>query len=174
MRLSLNKILTTCFLVLLGSLNAYSQEEFLRLDSVTEIKQELGLNAQYVSGSYSYFYDDSDSIDLTHSANQIIKIGNVSLVVEGAGSNGVTLSSYNRIDELSIKLDNIYLLGPDELFDNLANVSYLSRKAWYTTRKLDMITKHDDFLVIHFKGQTDNAYQWKIFYRIELQYFSNE
>lgn len=174
MRLSLNKILTTYILVLLGSFNAYSQEEFLRLDSVTEIKQELGLNAQYVSGSYSYFYDDSDSIDLTHSANQIIKIGNVSLVVEGAGSNHVSLSSYNRIFELSIKLDNIYLLGQDELFDNLADGSYLSRKAWYTTRKLDMITKHDDFLVIHFNGQTDDAYQWKIFYRIELQYFSNE
>jgi hypothetical protein len=174
MRLSLNKILTTYILVLLGSFNAYSQEEFLRLDSVTEIKQELGLNAQYVSGSYSYFYDDSDSIDLTHSANQIIKIGNVSLVVEGAGSNHVSLSSYNRIDELSIKLDNIYLLGQDELFDNLADASYLSRKAWYTTRKLDMITKHDDFLVIHFNGQTYDAYQWKIFYRIELQYFSNE
>lgn len=174
MRLSLNKSLIVFILGLFSPLSAYSQEEFLRLDSIIEIKQELGLNAQYVSGNYSYFYDDTDSIELVHSANQIIKIGNISLIVEGAGSNGVSLSSYNRIDELSIKLDNIYLLGQDELFDNLVNLSYLGRKAWYTTRKLDMISKNDDSLIIHFKGWTDNAYQWKIFYRIELQYFSNE
>ena len=174
MRLSLNKISTAFLLVLISPFSSYSQEEFLQLDSIVEVNLELGLNAQYVSGSYSYFYDDTDSIDLTHSANQIIKIANVSLVVEGAGNNGVSLSSYNRIDELSIKLDNIYLLGQDELFNNLASESYLSRKAWYNTRKLDMISKNDGFLIIHFKGQTDNAYQWKIFYRIELQYYSNE
>ena len=156
----------------LGSTSLFSQEEFLQLDSIVEVSQELALSPQYVSGNYSYFYDDSDSINLIRSVNQIIKIGNISLVIEGAGNNMVSFNAQNRIDEISIKLDDIILLAQDELLTAMASNSYLSRKAWYATEKANIISKNDEYISVRFKGQTDDANEWRIFYRIELQYFS--
>ena len=100
------------FLVGLFSIQSYAQESFLQLDSVVLVQQDINLT------KYGYNFEDTDSINLLISSNQLIKVRSITVVAKGSNypslSNGNAIDTYNSLYDASVSLGGITMFSKED------------------------------------------------------------
>ena len=141
-----------------------AQESFLKLDSLVTIDYSwLPERQNTPSGVSGYDYNDTDSILVNVSANQVVKITRLMI-----SSNGLKYSTYltgYNLDHFTLQIENLILLGKND-FQEMGEVLFA-----------DLLPQinltHQSNLILNVDARIPNS-QLRIDWRIELQYFSYE
>ena len=175
MRLSLNKFRFSLALslIFLLNLNSMAQEEFLQLDSIVVIEEELNFS----TGSSNYNIG-RDTVDIIVGPSQYVKLRKVSFSMRSTAS--VNFAS-EYLDMSIGTTTNLYLdLASSMLKWNASSTSNASnfRTDYLDPQSIKIETFPNEFLTenqevfINYDNRTNTSHN--LYYRLELVYFSYE
>jgi hypothetical protein len=156
-----------------------AQEEFLRLDSIVVINQDLAISK--VVGR-SYDYEGHDSLTIPRGINQIIKVRYCGITMRNdatAFGSSVIVEYYNRIYELGISTKKYSLINALDAFadrpiriDNYNSV-YGGKKRKFDCYPNIFLDENEKLYIDYIQSWESNGSR-QLSYRIELIYYSYE
>lgn len=172
----MNRSVFIVFLFLAVCKNSYSQEVYLRLDSIVIIENEL---LTIPHGSYNNYEIGRDTLAINVGANQYVKVRKVSFTIVDPGYD---VSFNQSLYELSIGTEtnswlNGLTWGVEKVEGGYQTSGHSIRVDELSLKTLKIESRPDEFLLeneICFVNYYDMDNGYKIYYRIELVYYSHE
>ena len=173
----MNKLrLLTLLFIALVSKSIKAQESFLRLDSIVIIESEL-LTTTY--GQYNNYKRGRDTLAISVDLNQYVKVRKVSFTIVDPGYD---VSFNSSLQELSIGTEtnswlNGLTWGVEKVEGGYQSSGHSIIVDGLSLKTLKIESRPDEFLLeneICFVNYYDWDNGYKIYYRIELVYYSHE